>query len=206
MHTRDPSGNGWTRAADDPVTPKDLGYGQPMHDHGTSDPYPDANQMDPDTGNLRADPGAPYGRFDDGTPLSKQDYDDRYVFGNGHDNYPPNAGAVRGSRVHYDDWDAFQRDYGTEMDRIGHPGGSYIGVKEDGVSPSFEQRSLPTSSLQKEFHNYQTGGSLPGGWKVEASEIAPGFGHQGGGIQLRVLDASGNPVNVATLLKMGLLS
>jgi len=117
--------------------------------------------------------------------LAEATSEERHVFGNGHDNYSPNAGAVRGSRVHYDDWDAFQRDYGTEMDRIGHPGGSYIGMKEDGVSPSFEQRALPASSLEKEFHNYSAGGTLPEGWKVEASEIAPGFAQPGGGVQVR---------------------
>lgn len=192
-------GEGWQRVADDPVTPKDLHYGETLPASGQST-YPVETPVNEKTFDLIDDPQAPYGREPDGTPLSQSAYDSRYVFSNGHDNYPPNSGAVRGTRVVYDDYAALQRDYGTSVDRIGYPGGTYLGLRVDGISPPFEARSLPISSLGKPFATYDLTGSLPPGWKIEVSEIAPAVGRAGGGVQVRYIDANGESVPVTDLI------
>ncbi|MFE7845750.1 TNT domain-containing protein [Microbacterium sp. NPDC057407] len=194
----------WQRVADDPLTPKDLHYGEPMSAHGTST-YP-ANPGGHTGFALVDDPAAPYGRDASGAPLTQADYDSRYVFaGNNWDNYPPNAGAVRGSRVQYTDIDAFVRDYGVSLDRIGPPSGDYLGLRPDGVPATFEQRGLPVSSLKKQVFNCELTGYLPDNWSIEISEIAPAFGQPGGGLQLLIRDAAGNKLPVSTLDAAGVL-
>ncbi|MDJ0338530.1 TNT domain-containing protein [Cryobacterium sp. PH31-O1] len=199
LHSCASRGEGWERLADDPVTPKDLHYGETLSGSGTST-YPVETPMNEKTFDLIADSAAPYGREVDGTPLSQGTFDSRYVFLNGHDNYPPNSGATRGTRVAYDDYGALQRDYGTTLDRIGYPGGTYLGLRVDGVSAPFEARSLPISSLDKPFAAYDVMGVLPPGWTVKVSEIAPGVGRAGGGIQIRYIDDAGEAVPVYDLL------
>jgi hypothetical protein len=44
-------------------------------------------------------------------------------------------------------------------------------------------------------------GTLPEGWSVEVSEIAPAFGRDGGGMQLVVFNSAGRPVSVENLIK-----
>jgi hypothetical protein len=194
----------WQRVADDPITPKDLHYGEPMSAHGTST-YP-SNPGGHNGFALVDDPAAPYGHHADGTPLTQSDYDARYVFaGNNWDNYPPNAGATRGSRVEYTDIDAFVRDYGDLVDRVGPPSGDYLGLRPDGVSATFEQRGLPIGSLRKPVFNYQLTGYLPDNWTIEISEIARAFGQPGGGLQLLVRDTTGAKVPVSTLDAAGVL-
>ena len=61
------------------------------------------------------------------------------------DHWPPNDGYDGEPKV-YSSVAEYVNDFGTDVDRIGHPGGSYLGVIEDGVPASFEERSLrPTS-------------------------------------------------------------
>lgn len=195
---RDPMHNGvagvpgeWERLADDAITPKDVHYGEPMSQHGhTTIP------ADPGTGrsgfDYLQDPSAPYGHHPDGTPLTAAEYDARYVTAQHNwDNYPPNVGAVRGTRVAYSNIEAFIRDYGSLLDRIGQPNGKYLGLRPDGIPASFESRGLPVSSLKEQVYKYQFSGFLPEGWRIEISEIAPAFGHKGGGVQLLVKDDHG---------------
>ncbi len=204
-HSGAASGYGWVHAPDLPITPKDLHYGETLSGHGDST-YPIKDAMNSKTFDLVSDPTAPYGRFPDGTPLSKLEYDERYVFPDNQDNFPPNDGAVRGTRVSYDDLGALQRDYGLTVDRIGSDRGEYLGLRVDGVAAPFEERSLPISSLGKPLTDYEIGGALPHGWHVEVSEIAPGVGRPGGGMQLRFLDEVGDVVSVKMLKAKGLLS
>lgn len=43
---------------------------------------------------------------------------------------------------------------------------------------------------------------LPDGWKIEVSDIGPGVGQPGGGVQVRILSEDGQPVRVEDLLNM----
>ncbi|MGZ0067978.1 glycohydrolase toxin TNT-related protein [Microbacterium arborescens] len=195
----------WRRVADDPITPKDLHYGEPMaqHGHATMPEKPAAGRSGFD---IVGDTGAPYGRHPDGTPLSAAEYDARYTTAPYNwDNYPPNAGAVRGTRVEYSSIQAFIRDYGLQLDRVGKPNGPYLGLMPDGVPATFEDRSLPISSLGKPLSNYQLSGSLPDGWSIEVSRIAPAFGRQGGAMQVLVKNAAGEHVPVSELEAAGVL-
>lgn len=195
----------WHRGVDGPATLEDLQYGEPMSQHGEAT-YPE----DPVNGrsgfDLIEDPSAPYGRGADGSPFTSEDYDSRYVFsGNNWDNYPPNDGAVRGSRIVYENLGAFIRDYGDQLDRIGPPRGDYLALKPDGLSASFEQRSLPVRSLANDVYDYEFTGYLPSGWTVEISKIAPAFGRPGGGFQILVHNEVGDVIRVADLEEMGVL-
>lgn len=117
--------------------------------------------------------------------MSAAEYDARYTRGSrNHDFYPPNAGAVRGTRVEYSSIEAFIRDYGVHLDRLGGWDGKYLGLRPDGVSIDFESRGLPISALKENLQTYEFTGVLPGMWKIEISEIAPAFGREGGGMQL----------------------
>lgn len=207
MHNGDPGVPGeWERVADDPITPKDVHYGEPMSQHGhTTIP------ADPGTGrsgfDYVQDPAAPYGRHPDGAPLTAAEYDARYVTAaHNWDNYPPNAGAVRGTRIAYSDVDAFVRDYGAYLDRVGEPTGKYLGLRPDGVPANFESRGLPISSLKEQIHTYELTGFLPDEWRIEISEIAPAFGREGGGIQVLVKNDSGSVVRVSDLIKAGVVT
>lgn len=205
MHSGAPGVRGeWMRGTDLPTTPKDLGYGQPVAAHGTSTLPPHTGAAD--TGwALLEDPSAPFGA-DGGTPLTQAEYDRRYVHpGTNWDNYPPNDGAVRGTRVEYVDGAAFVRDYGSHVDRVGEPGGKYLGLQPDGVAATFEERGLPVGSLGYKLYDYELTGLLPRGWKIEISEIAPAFGQRGGGFQLLIRDEGGVIMTVDDLLDRGVL-
>ncbi|MGL6235014.1 MAG: TNT domain-containing protein [Segniliparus sp.] len=216
IHSGQQHGGDWDRRHDDPDEHKfrthGQDYGQPLDQHGTAPDYPHRTDENARTHDLIRDHGAPWGRDEHGNPLDKNEYDRRYseppVPGENweHPHYPPNAGAVPGTRVEYHSMDAFRRDYGSQLDRIGHPGGEYLGLRPEGVPASFEQRGLPVSSLGKPYHEYEfSGTSLPSNWKIEVSEIAPAFGREGGGTQVVVKNHLGNPVSVNDLKEMGIL-
>ena len=105
-----------------------------------------------------------------------------------------------GTRVSDDSVDAFIRDYGPNLDRIGRPSGEYLAVMPDGAPISFEARSLPVTSLELPHHSYALTGRLPEGWTIEISEVSPAFGRDGGGLQVLITDASGEAVSVSSLL------
>ena len=48
-------------------------------------------------------------------------------------------------------------------------------------------------------------GALPEGWTIEVSEVAPGVGHPGGSIQVRVFDDEGDVRIVDELIRKGVL-
>jgi len=213
VHSHDPSGDGWQRLDDKPDNPQ---YGEPLEDHWSGDRYPDPNEIAPEIRELVEDPEAPYGRDAGGTPLSKEEHEQRYnqIGPNEErwDHYPPNDGAVPGTRVQYDSANAFVRDYGfgsdrsVEFDRIGGENGKYLGLMPDGIPASFEARGLPISSLTKDYFRYSFTGYLPDRWHIEISEIASAFAREGGGLQVLVTNERGIVMTIEDLLDKGILS
>lgn len=136
VHSQEASGDGWHRIDDKPDNPH---YGEPLERHWDSAEYPTPNEVNRSTFELIEHPDEPYGHDIDGRPFSKAEYDERYnQFGpNGEEwqAYPPNDGAEPGSRVVYDSGEAYLRDYGPYLDRVGGDGGHYLGVMPDGVPP-----------------------------------------------------------------------
>ncbi|KRD04876.1 hypothetical protein ASE48_19685 [Mycobacterium sp. Root265] len=210
LHSDAQRGDGWHRLDNDEI---DVDYGRhPLDEHWTYGDYPDV--IAPEVRGLISDPDAPWGRDDDGSPLSQDQYESVYnksgPNGDHWQNWPPNAGAVPETRLVYDRLDAFIRDFGTldgnlEVDRIGKFEGDYLAVMSDGIPATFEQRSLPIYSLTQPYHQFEMSGDLPDGWTVEVSEVAPAFGRDGGGTQVRILDADGNAVLIPRLKGLGIL-
>ncbi|MFE4467351.1 glycohydrolase toxin TNT-related protein [Leifsonia sp. NPDC056824] len=206
---------GWTPHPDRPLTPSDALYGHPVADHGSHRAYPPVTDVNRATFDLVADPGAPWGRSPEGIPYSKQEYDVRFteaetdaVTGHHWDRYPPNDGAVSGTRRDYHDLAAYVRHHGNAVDRIGEDTGEYLGVMRGRKPDSFEQRSLPVNSLELPYSSYHLADDWPPGtkgWTIEHSEIAEGFGRPGGGYQILVRDEQGKTVKVEELLREGVL-
>ncbi len=65
---------------------------------------------------------------------------------------------------------------GKMIDRYGHTGGQFLA---DAGTP-FEERALPTSFAQKEFHTYEVRKPIR---ESERALAEPWFGQPGGGIQ-----------------------
>lgn len=119
--------------------------------------------------------------------------------------WPPNDGYA-GEPTIYSSVEDYVRDFGGDVDRIGHPAGSYLGAIEDGTPASFEERSLQPTSVNDYYYQYEfTGEQLPEGWTIKSGKVA-GWGQQpGGATQLQVLRANGKPVSVQELLDKGVL-
>jgi hypothetical protein len=116
--------------------------------------------------------------------------------------WPPNRGALPGTRVEFTDPDRFIETYGDQFDRIGDDGGGLLGVPP---GTRFGQRSLPPDTLDDGLHAYTFTGKLPPDVTIEVSEIAPAFGQQGGRLQARFM-RNGRAVRVRDLLKEGVLT
>ncbi|OPX10073.1 hypothetical protein B1790_12720 [Mycobacterium sp. AT1] len=199
VHSHEADGDGWHRIDDKPDDPH---YGEPLERHWIGDDYPSQTEINSRTFDLVEHPDEPYGHDVDGTPFTKDQYEDRYnklgPDGEQWQAYPPNDGAVPGSRVIYDSGDAYLRDYGPYLDRIGDDNGAYLGVMPDGVPPSFEERGLPVASLNEPYNDFRLV-NLPDGWKIEVSEIAPAFGRDGGALQVLIYDEFGQKVPIRKL-------
>ena len=205
----------WKPHPDNPPKPGDAHYGQPMAEHGVHSPYPPVTDINRRTFELVSDPDAPWGRGPAGKAYSKLEYDERFtlpktdpVTGKHWDDYPPNDGAVPGSRRDYDDLAAYVREHGNDLDRIGKETGNYLGVMEGGRPATFEQRGLPVNSLELPYYSYRLADSWPPGienWTIEYSKIAPAFGRPGGGYQLLIRDQEGVIVPVKELLEAKVL-
>ena len=199
------SGPGWERVPDrTPGNPIDPNYGDvraPGESGHLADPYAHPGTVPNEIAHLITDPDAPYGRGPDGSPFTREEWESRYTNADGRPIYPGNDGGTPGSFVEFDDLDAFLSDYGDLLDRMGGPSGDFLSFP----GTPFEHRALPPSNLSSPYFTYELGGSLPAGTRIEVSEIAPAFGRDGGGLQVRILDADGNPMSVDELLDRGIL-
>jgi hypothetical protein len=65
---------------------------------------------------------------------------------------------------------------GRRIDRYGHPGGEFLAD----MGTPFDQRALPASSANKEFHAYEVVKPIPG---VRTGPASPWFGQPGTGTQ-----------------------
>lgn len=119
--------------------------------------------------------------------------------------WPPNDGYA-GEPTIYSSVEDYVRDFGGDVDRIGHPGGSYLGAIEGGKPASFEERSLQPTSVNDYYYQYEfTGEQLPEGWTIKSGKVA-GWGQQpGGATQLQVIKDDGKAASITDLLKEGIL-
>lgn len=205
MHSGEQSGDGWNRLPDGPLDPH---YGEPLEHHWPFDHDPvDPAHVNPKVQDLIRDPDAPFGRDSNGHAYSAEEYAERFNLegpkGQHWNNFPPNDGAVPGTKVAFDDLDQYIKHYGDALDRIGE-NGKYLGVMEDGHPAPWEERALHVDSLGSPYNSYALQ-SLPPGWKVEVSEIAPGVGQPGGGLQVRILDDMGKVKTVDELRRLRIL-
>ena len=119
--------------------------------------------------------------------------------------WPPNDGYA-GEPTIYSSVEDYVRDFGGDVDRIGHPGGSYLGAIEGGKPASFEERSLQPTSVNDYYYQYEfTGEQLPEGWTIKSGKVA-GWGQQpGGATQLQVIKDDGKAASITDLVKEGIL-
>jgi Tuberculosis necrotizing toxin len=195
-------GPGFRRTNDSEVE-IDQSYGEPKPDHGrlTDDKLPPRyEELPKDVRQLVTEPQAPFGRGADGHPYSREEFEARYVFENGDLRYPDNDGAVAGHRLHFTDVAEFQKHYGDALDRLGGDG-KYFSPE----GTSFEDRALAPGSLGDPYHRLQLTGELPPNWKIEVSQVAPAFGREGGGLQIRILDANDQAMRMSVLQELGIL-
>ncbi|MBW0015290.1 glycohydrolase toxin TNT-related protein [Mycobacterium sp.] len=192
VHSDDPSGAGWHRLGDEPVDPD---YGKPLDDHWDY-PYDptDMSHVSQEVRDLMKDPEAPFGRDPHGHAYSPTEYAQRFnklgPDGEHWYNFPGNSGAGPLTRVAYSELQAFIRDYGARLDRIGDDEGTYLAVMENGEPASWEERALHVNSLRDPYNAY-TISDLPEKWSIEVSEVAPGLGQRGGSLQVRIFDTRG---------------
>lgn len=179
--------------------PIDPNYGDVRPD-GTSghlnDAYAHPGTISDDIAHMIEDPQAPYGRGEDGQPYSREEWESRYTDANGRPIYPGNDGGKVDTFVEFNTMADFKAHYGETLDRFGSDEGKFLSFPE----MSFESRSLPPSNLSDTYSTFQLSDELPKGAHIEVSEIAPAFGRDGGGLQVRILDADGAPLSVEDLM------
>jgi hypothetical protein len=188
VRSGEPAGEGWERLPDS------------FQDPAPSQPWPftdnpvDPAVMNPHVARLIGDPAAPFGRDALGDPFTSEKYAEQFhklgPEGQQWVNFPDNDGAVPNTKVAYSDFERFKRDYGNRFDRIGNAKGKYFGLIEEGRPATWEERAMHVSSLREPYKTF-TLDHLPEGWKIEISQIAPGLGQPGGGLQVRIMDEKG---------------
>ena len=119
--------------------------------------------------------------------------------------WPPNDGYA-GEPTVYSSVEEYIRDFGGDVDRIGHPDGNFLGVIEDGHPASFEERSLRPDSVNDHYYQYEfTEDPLPEGWTIKSGKAAPWGQQPGGATQLQVIKDNGKAASITDLLKEGIL-
>ena len=119
--------------------------------------------------------------------------------------WPPNEGYDGEPKV-YSSVAEYVEDYGKDVDRIGHPGGSYLGAIEGGKPASFEERSLLPTSVNDYYYQYEfTEAPMPDGWTIKSGKVAPWGQQPGGATQLQVIKDNGKAASITDLLKEGIL-
>jgi hypothetical protein len=161
------------------------------------------SHIDAEVKDLIKDPQAPFGHDSHGHAYSQAEYEQRFnKLGSQRQhwyNFPGNSGAVPLTRVAYSKLEAFVRDYGALLDRIGDDQGTYLAVMEHGQPASWEERALHVNSLRDPYSTY-TLSQLPEKWSIEVSEVEPGLGQPGGSLQVRIFDAKGEARRVEDLI------
>ena len=114
----------------------------------------------------------------------------RFYADDGRPIYPSNDGAV-GLIV------TVTLPMGDVLTRYGGPGGRY--VSPDGMT--FEQRALPSTTREGDFHVYRVERAIDG---VQKGKIAPWFGRLGGGIQYKLPDRIVNLMEASMLREVDL--
>ena len=114
----------------------------------------------------------------------------RFYADDGRPIYPSNDGAV-GVIV------TVTLPAGDLLTRYGKPTGRY--VSPDGMT--FEQRALPSTTSEGDFHVYRVERPIDG---VQKGKIAPWFGRTGGGIQYKLPDRIVNLMEASMLREVDL--
>jgi hypothetical protein len=197
-----PWGWGWKRAEDLPDNPL---YGRPLGVWDSSRAAFIPGDVDPSAEVLRQDPGAPYGRpKPDEVPYDYYQYARRFhkfkADGTPGINWPPNEGAVRGTKLDYSCAQKFIRDFGDKMDRLGARNGSYFGLVEDKAPASYEARAIHYESLYDPPHTYTLKpDKFPKSWTIRVMDTAPALGQLGGSVGLVFHDETGKEMSVDDL-------
>lgn len=119
--------------------------------------------------------------------------------------WPPNEGYDGEPKV-YSSVAEYVEDYGKDVDRIGHPGGSYLGAIKGGKPASFEERSLLPTSVNDYYYQYEfTEAPMPDGWTIKSGKVAPWGQQPGGATQLQVIKDNGKAASITELLEKGIL-
>ena len=119
--------------------------------------------------------------------------------------WPPNDG-YDGEPTVYSSVEEYIRDFGGDVDRIGHPAGNYLGAIEDGRPASFEERALRPDSVNDHYYQYEfTKKPLPEGWTIKSGKVAPWGQQPGGATQLQVIKDNGKAASITELLEKGIL-
>jgi hypothetical protein len=212
-------GDGWTLSDPSDIrgTAVRADYGTaPIIGHGhLAEPYmhpldPDyvagagkAAAIPPEVHSLIRDPGNLYGNDPvTGQRLTRAEFEELYIGPDDRPEYPGNAGSA-GAFVDFTDPAAFVSHYGSTLDRLGGDTGEFLSFP----GTSFEQRALPPSNLADPYSTYTVDPSkLPSGATIEVSVVEKAFGRPGGGLQVRVLNASGKSLSTRDLVSSGFLS
>ena len=136
---------------------------------------------------------------------SPEAFADRFVRETGDPDYPvdwdwpPNDGAVPGTT------EMVVPEDGLRIDRIGGPNGSYFSPEGTPMG----ERALPPDRLNFPRTHWEVDADNPalrsGEVRVEQSRIEPWFGQDGGGVQLRFLDADGMPLPQAEVDRLEII-
>jgi hypothetical protein len=141
------------------------------------------------------------GEHPDHTSYTYEEWNGERLDENGEFIYPKNGG-YDGVPLEFDNIDDYKKGHGSTVDRIGHPGGTYLGGIPDGGKPaSFEARAIDPASLHARYYQYEfTGEGLPEGWKIKAGTAAKWKQMPGGAPQLQFFDEQGREVSIFRLL------
>jgi hypothetical protein len=124
--------------------------------------------------------------------------------------WPPNEGAVTGTKLDYGDAYQFVLEFGDTMDRLGEPTGKFMALVVN--RPAFyEPRAIHYGSLYEKLHTYALipGSLIPGspiprklpkGWKIRVMETERALGQPGGSLGLVFIDGKGNQVPIKELI------
>lgn len=202
FHSAASSGPGWVRAPDDPPLAGAPPHGDPRRDWDPCRAAFKPKKVDPSAQPLRRDPTAPYGRVGPGGDrYTRWQYAKRFhIKGPVGKAWPPNEGAVLGTKLDYTDAVQFVYDFGDRIDRFGFPSGKYFALMENGSSASYEARAIHYESIYKPLERYTlVPGNLPSGWKIRVMDTAYALGQAGGSAGLVFFDENGAPQTVTTL-------